>query len=97
MFCPLCGRAMSGPTRPTVAYPMHVCAADGIVYDQRRGQWYGLPEIGDTLCCPACGNRMDAEPKTPPIRVFVCYQCGTTFDRSRAAWYGLAYHVAPPH
>ena len=40
---------------------------------------------------------MDAEPKTPPIRVFVCYQCGTTFDRSRAAWYGLAYHVAPPH
>ena len=96
MFCPLCGRAMTGAPRPTVAYPMHVCTADGIVYDQRRSQWYGLGEIAEKLCCPACGARMETEPKVPPIRIFFCYQCGTTFDRTRGAWYGLSYHVAPP-
>ncbi len=94
MFCPLCGRAMASPSQPAVAYPMHVCATDGVVYDQRRAAWYGLPTIGEKLCCPACGGRMESEPKEPPARLFFCYQCGTTYDKARGTWYGLAYHVA---
>lgn len=96
MFCPICGRGMAGPQRSAVAYPMHVCGVDGVIYDQRRSQWYGLPEIGEKLCCPACGSRMDTEPKEPPVRVFFCYQCGTTYDRNRSTWYGIAYHVSAP-
>lgn len=86
---------MAAPPRTTVPYPMHVCATDGVVYDQHRAQWYGLPTIEDRLCCPACGSRMEVEPKEPPVRVFFCYQCGTTYDKARAVWYGLAYHAAP--
>ncbi|HEV2231598.1 MAG TPA: hypothetical protein VGS18_05385 [Thermoplasmata archaeon] len=96
MFCPICGRGMAGPQRAAVAFPMHVCGVDGVIYDQRRSQWYGLPEIGEKLCCPACGARMDTEPKGPPVRVFFCYQCGTTYDRNRSTWYGIAYHVSAP-
>jgi len=92
MFCPTCGRALVGPSNPRVPYPMFVCAAEGVVYDQRRAQWYGLPEIGEKLHCPACGSAMEGEPKDPPVRIFFCYQCGTTYDRSRSAWYGLTYH-----
>lgn len=96
MFCPLCGRAMAAPpTHAPVPYPMHVCATDGVVYDQKRSQWYGLPPIENRLCCPACGGRMESEPKEPPARVFFCYQCGTTYDKTRSSWYGLAYHSAP--
>jgi hypothetical protein len=95
MFCPACGRALSPPPRQPVPYPMHVCATDGIVYDQKRGQWYGVPEVHDRLCCPACGNAMESEPKGGSPRVFFCYQCGTTYDKSRAAWYGLAFHAGP--
>lgn len=84
------------PSGRTVAYPMHTCAAEGVVYDERRGSWYGLPEIGDRLNCPACGGAMDAEPKEPPIRIFFCYQCGTTYDRLRGTWYGLTAHHNPP-
>jgi ribosomal protein L37AE/L43A len=94
MFCPICGRALAGPKRgQVVAYPMHICASDGVVYDQRRGAWHGLPEIGDKLCCPACGSAMEGEPKEPPVNIFVCYQCGTTYDKGRKTWYGLAYHA----
>lgn len=96
MFCPLCGRGMAGPPKAAVAYPMHVCAADGVVYDTTRGQWYGIGEVGEKLCCPACGSGMESEPKEPPARVFFCYQCGTTYDKLRKAWYGLAYHRAAP-
>ena len=95
MFCPLCGRALASPSRGPVMYPMHVCAADGVVYDQKRGNWYGLPSIEERLCCPGCGNSMESEPRDAPARVFFCYQCGTTFDKSRGAWYGLAYHAPP--
>ncbi len=93
MFCPVCGRAMSGAERRAVAFPMHVCAVDGIVYDERRGAWYGFPEVDARLCCPACGSVMETEPKEPPIRMFFCYQCGTTYDRQRGSWYGLTYHL----
>ncbi len=86
---------MAPPPRSTVAYPMHVCGTDGVVYDQARSQWYGLPQIGEKLCCPGCGSAMETEPKEPPIRLFFCYQCGTTYDRARGTWYGLAYHAAP--
>ncbi len=74
---------------------MHICGTDGIVYDERRTQWYGLPEVETKLHCPGCGTAMEAEPPTPPVRVFVCYQCGITFDRPTSAWFGLAYHHAP--
>ena len=84
---------MAPPRSPTVPYPMHVCSADGIVYDQKRAVWYGMPEIGEKLCCPSCGAAMEGGPPEPPIRIFFCYQCGTTYDKQRAAWYGLAYHV----
>ncbi len=87
---------MAPPPRANVPFPMHVCATDGVVYDQRRAQWYGLPAIGPTLCCPACGQRMESEPKDAAPRVFFCYQCGTTYDKAREAWYGLVYHLAPP-
>ncbi len=93
MYCPLCGRALSAPATARVPYPMHVCAADGVVYDERRTKWYGLPEIGEKLHCPACGSAMEGEPKEPPTRIFFCYQCGTTFDKLRSVWYGLAYHA----
>lgn len=93
MYCPICGRALPGPAPAKVPYPMHVCAADGVVYDERRGNWYGLPEIGDRLHCPACGSKMEGEPKEPPTRIFFCYQCGTTYDKVKGAWYGLAYHL----
>jgi len=85
---------MTGPSKPKLPYPMHICAADGIVYDERRTQWYGLPEIGETLHCPACGSRMEGTPRDPPVRIFYCFQCGTTFDRVRQTWYGLVYHHA---
>jgi hypothetical protein len=85
---------MNGPTRPAVPYPMHVCGADGVVYDERRDRWYGTPEeVGEKLHCPACGTTMEAAPREPPVRVYFCYQCGTTFDRVRGAWYGLAFHT----
>lgn len=71
---------------------MHVCAADGVVYDQRRQAWYGLPEAGDRLFCPACGHAMESEPPEPPRRLFFCYQCGVTFDKVRNGWYGLTFH-----
>ena len=92
MFCPACGRVMTAPPSANVPYPMYLCAVDGIVFDRKRDGWYGLPEIKEKLCCPACGKAMDGEPKEPPIRVFVCYACGTTFDKGRSQWYGLAYH-----
>jgi hypothetical protein len=92
MYCPICGRAMTGPARPKLPYPMHVCASDGVVYDERRTTWYGLPEIERSVHCPACGAAMESAPKEPPVRVFFCYQCGTTYDRVRGTWYGLAYH-----
>lgn len=95
MFCPICGRAMSAPPPRTVAFPMHICAGDGVVYDQKRDQWYGVPEVGDHLRCPACGSPMESEPKEPPIRIFFCYQCGTTYDKHRSRWYGLSYHHGP--
>ncbi len=92
MFCPRCGRALALPPGRSVPFPMHVCATDGIVYDERRSQWYGLPEVEAKLHCPGCGAAMEGEPPTPPSRVFVCYQCGITFDRATSAWFGLAYH-----
>ena len=92
MFCPICGRAMAAPRSLQVPYPMFLCAIDGLVYDLKRDTWYGVPPVGDRLCCPICGNGMDAEPKEPPTRLFACYQCGTTFDKARTTWYGLAYH-----
>jgi ribosomal protein L37AE/L43A len=92
MFCPVCGRALAGPASPHVAYPMFACAVDGVIYDKRRAQWYGLPEVGSKLCCPACGSAMEVEPQDAAPLLFFCYQCGTTFDKSRQAWYGLAYH-----
>lgn len=95
MFCPVCGRAMAGPTAPNVPYPMFVCPLDGVVYDRTRDSWHGLPEIEGKLVCPVCGGVMEKEPKAPPHRIFFCYQCGTTFDRERSTWYGLAYHHAP--
>ena len=95
MFCPVCGRAMTGPAKPAVAYPIYVCSAEGVIYDLRRGQWHGLPEVGEKLCCPACGAAMEGEPKEPPTRMFFCYQCGTTYDKSRSVWYGLTYHLPP--
>jgi len=95
MFCPHCGRALTPPPGRQVAFPMHVCGADGIVYDEKRAMWYGLPEVGTKLCCPGCGAAMDGEPKEPPVRIFVCYQCGITFDRATTSWFGLAYHAAP--
>lgn len=97
MFCPICGRALTGPPRAGVAYPMHVCVADGVVYDQRRSTWYGLPEIGEKLCCPVCGAAMDHEPVEPPVRVFFCYECGTTYDRQRGVWFGVAFHEPTRH
>ncbi len=87
---------MAGPANPAVAYPVFVCAADGVIFDQRRAEWHGMPEVRDRLCCPACGAPMEREPKDPPARMFLCYQCGTTYDRTRAVWYGLAYHAAGP-
>ena len=92
MFCPLCGRTMNGPPNPGVPYPIFVCTVEGVVFDQRRAEWHGIPESLEKLCCPACGHPMEREPKEPPVRMFFCYQCGTTYDRSRPAWYGLAYH-----
>lgn len=86
---------MRGPASPAVAYPMFICATDGVVYDQRRDSWHGLPEVEGKLCCPICGNSMEREPKEPPHRIFFCFQCGTTFDRERSTWYGLAYHQTP--
>jgi hypothetical protein len=87
---------MSGPVHPDrVPFPMFVCAADGVVYDRRRDRWYGMPEVGEKLCCPACGGAMEVEPKEPPAQIFFCYQCGTTYDKPRSMWYGLAYHHAP--
>jgi hypothetical protein len=96
MYCPSCGRIMRGPTAPTVPYPIHVCATDGVVYDERRAAWYGLPELTEKVACPGCGGRMEGEPNEPPVRMFFCYQCGITFDRNRASWYGLAYHLPQP-
>jgi len=95
MFCPICGRVMTGPSSPTVSFPMFVCGHDGVVYDRKRDTWNGLPEVGAKLCCPICGNPMEVEPKEPPHRVFFCFQCGTTFDKETGVWYGLAYHLAP--
>ena len=92
MFCPVCGRAMAAPPNSRVPFPMFICANDGIIYDQKRTAWYGVPEIEGRLHCPACGSAMDSEPKVPPVRIFFCYQCGTTYDRTRSLWYGLAYH-----
>lgn len=96
MFCPVCGRALSGPSNPTVPFPMFVCVHDGVVYDLKRDLWHGLPEVDAKLCCPICGAAMDKEPKDPPHRIFFCYQCGTTYDKERASWFGLAYHRLPP-
>ncbi|MGA7923140.1 MAG: hypothetical protein WCA77_04115 [Thermoplasmata archaeon] len=88
---------MAGPAAGrTVPFPMHVCAADGVVYDQQRDQWYGMPEIGNSLNCPACGGGMEFEPKEPPVRIFFCYQCGTTFDKMGGQWFGLSAHQRPP-
>ncbi len=95
MFCPVCGRVMSGPPGPNVPFPMFVCGHDGVVYDRKRDSWHGLPEVRERLCCPICGGMMEVEPKEPPPRVFFCFQCGTTFDKEQGTWYGLAYHLAP--
>jgi acetone carboxylase gamma subunit len=95
MFCPVCGRVMSGPTSSKVPYPMFVCGHDGVVYDRRRDSWHGLPEVREKLCCPICGGVMEVEPKEPPFRVFFCFQCGTTYDKEQGTWYGLAYHFTP--
>jgi len=85
---------MTGPPARSVPYPIHTCGIDGVVYDERRGQWHGLPEIDRKVFCPGCGAPMEAEPKDPPVRLFVCYQCGITLDRPRSAWFGLAYQSA---
>ena len=96
MFCPVCGRVMSGPSSASaVPFPMYVCGHDGVVYDRRRDSWHGLPEVGEKLCCPICGSSMEFQPKEPPHRIFFCFQCGTTFDKELSAWYGLAYHLPP--
>jgi len=95
MFCPVCGRVMSGPSSGKVPYPMFVCGQDGVVYDQRRDAWHGLPEVREKLCCPICGGTMEVEPKQPPHRVYFCFQCGTTYDKEQGTWYGLAYHLGP--
>jgi hypothetical protein len=95
MFCPVCGRAMSAPPSPRVAFPMYVCPHDGVVFDQKRDAWHGQPEAGPRLHCPICGGLMEVEPKEPPHRIFFCYQCGTTFDKERTSWYGLGFHTAP--
>ncbi len=87
---------MAGPAAPAVAFPMFVCPHDGVVYDQKRDLWHGLPEVDAKLCCPVCGGEMEKEPKDPPHRIFFCYQCGTTFDKERSSWFGLAYHRVPP-
>ena len=93
MFCPVCGRVMSGPTSPNVPFPMFVCGHDGVVYDRKRDSWHGFPDVGRKLCCPICGGMMEVEPKEPPFRVYFCFQCGTTFDKEQGSWYGLAYHL----
>jgi ribosomal protein L37AE/L43A len=95
MFCPVCGRVMTGPPSPNVPYPMFLCGLHGVVYDKKRDAWHGMPELDSKLCCPVCGTSMEFEPKDAPARIFYCYQCGTTFDKDRATWYGLAYHQTP--
>jgi predicted nucleic acid-binding Zn ribbon protein len=92
VFCPVCGRALVGPASPTVPFPIFVCPHDGVIHDQRRELWHGLPDAIPKLHCPICGAAMEFEPKDPPHRIFFCYQCGTTYDRERSAWFGLAYY-----
>jgi ribosomal protein L37AE/L43A len=94
MYCPVCGRAMTGPASPSVPYPMFLCAYHGVVYDRKRDAWHGLPEGLAKLCCPVCGTSMEFEPKDAPARIFFCYQCGTTFDKERSTWYGVAFHTS---
>ena len=92
MFCPVCGRTLSGPPTPTVPFPMYICAYDGVIHDQKRDLWHGLPEAPSKFFCPVCGGVMEVEPKAPPHRIFYCFQCGTTYDRERTTWFGLAYY-----
>jgi hypothetical protein len=87
---------MTSPAPPEATYPMHVCAVDGIVYDQRRNAWYGLHTPPMKLHCPVCGGTMEGEPKAPPHVMHFCFQCGTTFDRHRHTWYGLVMHAPSP-
>jgi hypothetical protein len=92
MFCPVCGRTLSAPANTKVAYPMFVCAFDGVVFDRTRDTWHGQPEAGAKLHCPICGHPMEVEPKGAPPRIYFCYQCGTTYDKERNSWYGLRFH-----
>jgi hypothetical protein len=92
MFCPVCGRTLVGPAAAEVPFPIFVCSHDGVIHDQRRELWHGLPDEPAKLHCPVCGAAMESEPKTAAARIFFCYQCGTTYDRERHAWFGLAYY-----
>jgi hypothetical protein len=87
---------MTGPSNPTVPYPIFVCPMDGVVFDRRRDLWHGIPEEVAKLICPACGGVMEHPPQEAAPRIFYCYQCGTTYDRERRTWYGLAYYHPTP-
>jgi len=92
-YCPICGAELISPARPGVAYPMHFCSVDGVVFDERRNLWYGFAEPPAQIHCPNCGLKLEGEPKDAPAMYF-CFQCGVTYDRSRKEWYGMSLHVS---
>jgi hypothetical protein len=96
MFCPVCGALLANPARAGSPYPMHVCTADGLVYDQTRNLWYGLPENLNAPHCPVCGMAMETESARGPPTLHFCFQCGVTYDGRRKAWYGVLGHAPAP-